>query len=109
MTLSQQAVTIAVCALATMATRFLPFVVFSSRRGTPPFVQYLGKALPCAVFGMLLVYCLKDVSVFTGNHALPEAIAIAATCALHFWKKQMLFSIAGGTAVYMLLLRFVFA
>ena len=108
MTLPQQLVTIALCAAATMLTRFLPFLVFSPKKETPKYIQYLGKALPCAVFGMLVVYCLKNVSVFSGSHGLPEAIAIAATAALHLWKKQTLLSIAGGTVCYMLLVQLVF-
>lgn len=107
MTLTQQIITIALCALATMITRFLPFLVFSEKRKTPEFVRYIGKYLPPAIFGMLVVYCLKNVNVLEGNHGLPEAIAIALTVALHLWKRQTLLSIAGGTAAYMLLLRFL--
>lgn len=107
MTLTQQIITIALCALATMITRFLPFFVFSEKRKTPEFVRYIGKYLPPAIFGMLVVYCLKNVNVLEGNHGLPEAIAIALTVALHLWKRQTLLSIAGGTAAYMLLLRFL--
>ena len=108
MTLSQQIVTIALCVAGTMLTRFLPFLVFSSKKPTPMYIQYLGKALPCAIFGMLVVYCLKNVSILSGSHGLPELIAIAATVALHKWKNQMLLSIAGGTACYMLLVQLVF-
>lgn len=108
MTLTQQIITIGLCALATLLTRFLPFLLFSSRRPTPPFVQYLGKALPAAIFGMLVVYCLKNVSLRTGTHGLPEAIAIAVVAALHLWKRQMLLSIAGGTVCYMLLVQTIF-
>ena len=108
MTLLQQAITIAVCALATMLTRFLPFLLFSERRPTPKYVTYLGRALPAAIFAMLVVYCLRNVGVFTGSHGLPEAMAIAVTAALHLWKRQMLLSIAGGTVCYMLLVQLVF-
>lgn len=108
MTLSQQIIIIAICALGTMATRFLPFLIFSSKRPTPGYIQYLGKALPAAIFGMLVVYCLKDMSLFTGSHGIPEAAAIAATVLLHRWKRQMLLSIAGGTLCYMLLVQLVF-
>ena len=108
MTLLQQVITIAVCALATMLTRFLPFLLFSERRPTPKYVTYLGRALPAAIFAMLVVYCLRNVGVFTGSHGLPEAMAIAVTAALHLWKRQMLLSIAGGTVCYMLLVQLVF-
>lgn len=107
MTVLQQAITIALCAIATMLTRFIPFVLFSGRE-TPRYIQYLGKALPGAIFGMLVVYCLKGVDPMVYSHGLPELIAIVLTAALHLWKRQMLLSIAGGTVCYMLLLQFVF-
>ena len=107
MTVLQQAITIALCALATMLTRFVPFVLFSGRE-TPRYIQYLGKALPGAIFGMLVVYCLKSVDPMVYSHGLPELLAIGITAALHLWKRQMLLSIAGGTVCYMLLLQFVF-
>jgi len=108
MTLAQQFITIGLCALATMLTRFLPFLVFSDKRPTPKYVTYLGKALPAAIFAMLVVYCLKNVSFLTGSRGLPEIIAIAVTVGLHLWKRQMLVSIAGGTVTYMLLIQMVF-
>jgi branched-subunit amino acid transport protein AzlD len=91
-----------------MVTRFLPFLVFRSDRPTPRYVQYLGKVLPGAVFGLLVIYCLKNVSIFSGSHGLPELIAIVLVVALHLWKRQMLLSIAGGTICYMLLIQYVF-
>ena len=108
MTLTQRLVTIALCALATMLTRFLPFLLFSSRRPTPKYVRYLGRALPPAIFGMLVVYCLKNVSIVSGSHGLPDLIAIAVTVGLHLWKRQTLLSIAGGTIAHMLLIQLVF-
>lgn len=108
MTLTQQIITITAVVLATMATRFLPFLIFPSGRPTPKYVQYLGRVLPAAVFGLLVIYCLRDVSVFTGNHAVPELISIVLILILHFWKRQMLLSIAGGTICYMLLVQFIF-
>ena len=104
----EQIITIAMCTLGTMATRFLPFLIFRSDKPTPKYVQYLGNVLPPAVFGLLIIYCLKNVSFLSGNHGLPELLAIAITVGLHLWKRQMLFSISGGTICYMLLLRFVF-
>ncbi|MGN0378693.1 MAG: branched-chain amino acid transporter permease [Butyrivibrio sp.] len=108
MTITQQIITIALCATGTMLTRFLPFLVFSSKKPTPGFIQYLGKALPGAIFGMLVIYCLKNVNILNGSHGLPELIAILVTAALHLWKKKMLLSIAGGTVCYMLLVQLVF-
>ena len=108
MTVTQQLITIAVVALGTMLTRFLPFLVFPEGKPTPKYVQYIGKALPGAVFGLLVIYCLKNVSLFAGSHGLPELIAIAVVVLLHLWKRQMLLSIAAGTVCYMLLVQFVF-
>jgi len=108
MTLTQQLITIGMVILGTALTRFLPFLLFPAGKPTPKYIQYLGRALPPAVFGLLVVYCLKDASLFTGSRGLPELIAIAVVIALHVWKRQMLLSIAGGTACYMLLVQFVF-
>lgn len=109
MTVTQQVITIAITAVATIITRFLPFAVFQSKkRQTPKFIEYLGKALPAAVFAMLVVYCFKSVDILTGSHGLPELISIIVVVLLHLWKKQMLLSIAGGTVCYMLLVQLVF-
>lgn len=108
MTLTQQTITIALCVLGTMTTRFLPFLVFRENKETPAFIQYIGKFLPSAVFGMLVIYCLKNVNIMQGSHGIPEFLAIVVTCGLHIRKRQMLISIAGGTIFYMLLLHFIF-
>ncbi len=108
MTVMQQVLTIALCVLATMTTRFLPFLVFSGKKKTPETVQYLGRVLPLAVFGMLLVYCLKNVSFLAGSRGIPELAAIAVTVFFHRWKRQMLLSIAAGTVCYMFLIQTVF-
>ncbi len=108
MTLSQQIITIALCVLGTMLTRFLPFLIFSGKRPTPAFVRYLGKALPAAIFGMLVVYCLRNVKWTPFPGGIPEAVSIAVTVLLHLWRRQMLLSIAGGTACYMFLVQTVF-
>ena len=108
MTLYQQIITIGLCIAGTMLTRFLPFIVFSENKKTAAYIQYIGKFLPSAVFGMLVVYCLKNVNILQGSHGLPEAISILVTGGLHIWKRQMLLSIAAGTICYMLLIHFVF-
>ncbi|MCD8011984.1 MAG: branched-chain amino acid transporter permease [Lachnospiraceae bacterium] len=108
MTLTEQIITISLCALGTMITRFLPFIIFSSQKPTPKYIQYLGNALPAAIFGMLVIYCLKDVSVLQASHGIPELLAIAFTIALHLWKRSMLLSVAGGTVCYMLLVQYLF-
>ena len=103
MTAVQMGLTIAVCTAATMLTRFLPFVVFSSKDQ-----QYLGRVLPAAIFGMLIVYCLKSVTPFAGSRGIPEAIALLVTVGLHKWKHETLLSVAGGTLCYVLLVQLVF-
>ena len=108
MTLAQQIITVAMIVLGTMLTRFLPFLLFPAGKPTPKYIQYLGRMLPMAVFGLLVVYSLKDVSVFSGSHGIPELIAVAVVVCLHLWKRQMLLSIAGGTVCYMLLVQLVF-
>ena len=108
MTLTQKIITIALVVAGTMLTRFLPFAVFPSGKPTPKYIRYLGKVLPSAVFGLLVIYCLKDVNVLSGTHGLPELISGAVVVALHLWKRQMLLSIGGGTVLYMLLVQFVF-
>lgn len=108
MTLTQQLITILMVILGTMLTRFLPFLLFPAGKPTPKYIRYLGTVLPAAVFGLLVVYCLKDVSLFTGSHGIPELISIVVVAALHLWRRQMLLSIAGGTVCYMLLVQLVF-
>ena len=99
---------IVVAVLVTMATRFLPFLIFGEHRKTPPIIEYLGKVLPFAIMGMLVVYCLKDVSVLAFPYGLPELIACAVVAALHVWKRNSLLSIGGGTVCYMLLVQLIF-
>lgn len=108
MTLTQKIITISIVVMGTMLTRFLSFLIFPSGKPTPGYVQYLGKVLPPAVFGLLVVYCLKDVNVLSGCHGLPELISIAFVIILHLRKRQMLLSIGGGTVLYMFLVQFVF-
>ena len=99
---------IVVAVLVTMATRFLPFLIFGEKRKTPPIIEYLGTVLPCAIMGMLVVYCLKDVTFLNIPFGLPELIACAVVAALHVWKRSSLLSIGGGTVCYMLLVQLVF-
>ena len=108
MTQTQQLLTIAVIALGTMLTRFLPFALFPAGRETPKLIQKLGDLLPGAVFSLLVVYCLKNVDLLSGTHGIPEAISIAAIVAVHLWKRNTLISIATGTLVYMVLVQTIF-
>ncbi|OZG63811.1 branched-chain amino acid permease [Bifidobacterium hapali] len=109
MTMWQAVATIAVVAFGTMLTRFVPFLLFPESKEPPQFVRYLGKVLPYAMTGLLVVYSLKDVSLASGSHGIPEAIAMLAIIGLHVWKRNMLLSIAGGTILYMILVQLVFA
>ncbi len=89
-----------------MATRFLPFLVFPKGKTPPKFVQYLGKVLPCAAIGLLVVYCFKGVAS-SGTYGIPEILSVLLIIVLHKWKNALL-SIGGGTALYMLLVQTVF-
>ena len=99
---------IVVATLVTMATRFLPFLIFNDSKKIPPIIAYLGKVLPCAIMGMLVVYCMKDVDFLGGSHGIPEFLGCAITAGLHVWKRSPLLSIGVGTVSYMLLVQFVF-
>jgi len=95
-------------AAGTIVTRFLPFVLFPENKKTPKFVIYLGKVLPTAMIGLLVVYCLKGVSVVTAPFGIPELIAIVCVVVLHLWKRNVLISISVGTVVYMVIVQCVF-
>jgi len=99
---------VAVMAVCTVLLRFLPFWIFGGKKETPPLVTYLGKVLPYAIMGMLVVYCLKSIDFTQSPYALPELISCAVVAALHVWKRNTMLSIAGGTACYMLLVQVVF-
>lgn len=105
---TQALLIVLVAAGVTIVLRFLPFFVFGGGRETPEIISYLGKVLPFAIMGMLVVFCLKSVSFAVAPYGLPEAIACAATVAIHLWRKNTLLSIVIGTAVYMVLVQMVF-
>lgn len=98
---------IAVIAVVTLFTRALPFAVFSKSRKVPKIIDYLGKYLPYAITMMLVVYCLKEVNLFEGNHGIPEFISIIFIIVIHIWKRNVILSIASGTILYMILLNFM--
>lgn len=100
--------TVGVIALVTALLRFLPFLVFRKSGKTPRIIEKLGRLLPFAVMGMLVVYCLKDVQFSTVGGFLPELIACLVVGGLYLWKRNTLISIVAGTVCYMLLLQFVF-
>lgn len=108
MTTTQVILMVAVMALATVFTRALPFLVFPAGKRTPRFVVYLGTVLPCAVIGMLVVYCFKDTAVTAWPYGIPEALSGVFVVIIHKWKHNLLLSIGGGTALYMALVQLVF-
>ncbi|MBQ9167094.1 MAG: branched-chain amino acid transporter permease [Oscillospiraceae bacterium] len=99
---------IVIMSAVTVLLRFLPFWIFGSNRKTPAIITYLGKVLPYAIMGMLVVFCLKNVSLAEAPHGIPELIACALVVVLHVWKRNTLLSIVGGTICYMLLVQLVF-
>ena len=99
---------IAVAAVVTAATRFLPFLIFRKKDSTPAIVTYLGQVLPCAIMGMLVVYCMKDVPFFSAPFGAPEIIGCVIVALLHIWKRNSLLSIGVGTVSYMLMVQLIF-
>ena len=89
-------------------SRWLPFLAFSGKKETPQFVKYLGRVLPPALMGLLVVYCFKNTPVLTGSHGVPELIATLFVVLSYEWKENLLLSVGGGTVVYMLLVQLVF-
>ncbi len=102
------AIAIGITSLVTLATRALPFIIFSNGKKTPEFITYLGNKLPYAVMAMLVVYCLRGMSFSSASGFVPEIIASAITIGSYIWKKNTLLSIILGTVVYMVLVQFVF-
>ena len=100
------AVLVAVMALVTMLLRFLPFLIF--RNQTPPYIAYLGEVLPPAIIGMLVIYCLKDITLTVHPYGIPELLAAACVAGVQIWKRNSLISILSGTVLYMLLVQITF-
>lgn len=100
--------TCAVAAVITAALRFAPFLIFGKGKQTPPLVTYLGKVLPYAIMGMLVVYCMKDVQLTAAPYGIPELLGCLIVAVLHIWKRNTLLSIAAGTVSYMLMVQLLF-
>ena len=109
LTTGQALVIVGAVTLGAIITRFLPFLLFPDSKPVPKVVEYLGRTLPAAMMGLLVVYCLKNVTWTASPHGVPELLAILAVVLLHRWKGNVLLSIAGGTALYMALVQLVFA
>lgn len=108
MNVSHSAAMVAVMVAVTVLLRFVPFWVFGGKKKLPAWLDRLGARLPRAIMGMLVVYCLKGVDLTAVPFGIPELLGCAAVVGLHLWKRSTLLSIAGGTAVYMLLVQTVF-
>lgn len=108
MTLLQSALFFGIIALTTILTRALPFLLFPSHKETPRYITYLGNVIPFAMIGMLVVYCLRNVSLLSFPFGLPELIAIVVIMILHLWKGNTLLSIGAGTVAYMICVQYVF-
>ncbi len=108
LTVIQTLIIILAITLGTQISRWLPFLAFSGKRETPKFIKYLGKVLPPALMGLLVVYCFKNTEILTGSHGLPELLATLVVVLTYQWKKNLLISVGGGTVVYMLLVQLVF-
>lgn len=102
------AILILVIAFVTFLLRFLPFFVFSGKRKIPDYILYLGRVLPYAIMGMLVVYCLRQTSFSDVSLWIPQALAAAVVIGLHVWKRNTILSILGGTVLYMVLVQAVF-
>lgn len=105
---TQSIIFFGIIAIATIFTRMLPFAIFPDHKETPKYISYLGDVLPFTIIGMLIIYCLKDVSFVTSPFGIPELIGIFITVILHLWKNNALLSISSGTIIYMILVQFIF-
>lgn len=103
----QTIVFILAVALGTMATRFAPFILFPEHKEPPKIILYLSQVLPPAMIGLLVVYCLKNVSFISSPYGIPELVSVAVIVLLHKWKHNVLLSIVGGTVCYMIIVQYV--
>ena len=97
-----------VMALVTAALRVLPFLIFKDQSKTPKIIHKLSSLLPYAIMGMLVVYCLKDISFVSIDNYLPTVISALLIVVLHVWKRNTLLSIVAGTACYIVCVQFIF-
>ena len=101
-------IVILVMGLAVLATRIVPVLIFGRGEKVPEFILYLGRVVPYTAMGLLIVYCLRDVPVFEAPHGLPELLALAVVSVTYIWKRNTIFSVVIGTALYMFLVQSVF-
>ena len=96
-----------VCAACTFALRAAPFLLFSGKKDMPTGLRRLAARMPAAIIAVLVIYCLKGMPDAALTENTVTLISVAAVVALHLWKKNTLVSIAGGTVLYMALLRLI--
>lgn len=96
---------IVILGLSVQVTRSLPFLIFRNSDNLPKIIEYLGKVLPAAMMGLLVIYCFKDFDFTSVKVVAQTLIAAAAVVGLHLWKRNTVLSIGIGTAVYMILIR----
>lgn len=104
--LGHSAVLVAVMSAGTILLRFLPFLLF--RKRVPSYVLYLGRVLPPAMIGLLVIYCLRNTAILAAPFGIPELIGVLVVLGLQIWKHNSLLSILAGTGIYMLLVQTVF-
>jgi branched-subunit amino acid transport protein AzlD len=107
-TLGQNIIFFGIISITTILIRCLPFLLFPEHKKTPKYITYLGNVLPYTIIGMLVVYCLKDISFAESPFGYPEIISVAVIILLHLWKNNTLLSIGGGTLLYMILVQLIF-
>lgn len=105
----EMAMTIGAVVLGTMVTRFISFALFAKSGKPPAIINYLGKVLPGAVMGLLVVYSLKNISFVTAPNGIPEVLALILLVGIHLYKRNFLISIVASTVFYMILVQTVFA
>lgn len=108
LTINQSLAIFTIISLTTIFLRVLPFILFPENKKTPKYIDYLGKVLPFTIIGMLVVYCLKDITFTASPFGLPEIISVVVIAGLHIWKGNTLLSIGAGTVLYMILVQLIF-
>ncbi len=108
LTTTQSILFFGIISITTIIIRFIPFILFPDNKRTPNYILYLGKVLPYTTIGMLVIYCLKELSFTNFPFGLPEIISILVIIALHLWKSNTFLSIGAGTVLYMVLVQYVF-
>lgn len=92
-----------VCALATFATRALPFYLPTPAHSNT--LEAVEKHIGQMIMVVLVFYSLKDINLYKYPYAAPEIISVIVAILVHIYKKNALLSIIVSTTTYMGLLR----